>query len=35
MASDSYAWSVPSWGQFCDLCSENWVFDEEMPENIS
>ena len=30
MASDAYAYSVPSWGEFCDLCSENWVFDEEI-----
>lgn len=28
MASESYAWSVPGWGYFCDLCSENWVFNE-------
>ena len=28
MASDNYAWSVPSWGVFCDLCSESWVFDD-------
>ena len=33
MASDAYAWSVPSWGPFCDLCSENWVFDEEPLDN--
>ena len=29
MASDTYAYSVPSWSQFCNLCSENWVFEEE------
>ena len=29
MASDAYAYSVAGWGQFCDLCSEGWVFDEE------
>lgn len=29
MASDNYAWSVPNWGRFCDLCSETWVFDCE------
>jgi len=28
MASDTYAYSVSGWSQFCDLCSENWVFDE-------
>ena len=28
MASDSYAYSVPGWGDFCDLCSESWVFEE-------
>jgi hypothetical protein len=34
LASDSYAWSVPSWGLLCDLCSEDWVFDapEEAPD---
>jgi len=32
MSSDAYAYSVASWGQFCDLCSESWVFEEE---NIS
>ena len=26
-ASDNYAWSVPAWGIFCDLCSETWVFE--------
>jgi hypothetical protein len=25
MASESYAWSVPGWGQLCDLCSEEGV----------
>ena len=29
MASESYCWSKPSWGQFCDLCSEEWVLNEE------
>lgn len=29
LASEAYAWSVPNWGVFCDLCSENWVFLEE------
>ena len=31
LASDAYAWSVPFWGSFCDLCSEEWVLqgDEE------
>lgn len=34
LASDAYAWSVPSWGALCDLCSEEWVFDpEQNPEN--
>lgn len=28
LASDNYAWSVPKWGLFCDLCSETWVFEE-------
>ena len=28
LASDAYAWSVQGWGTFCDLCSEEWVFDE-------
>ncbi len=29
LASESYAKSrVPSWGVLCDLCSEEWVFDE-------
>lgn len=27
MASEVYAWSVPGWGDFCDLCSEEWVLD--------
>lgn len=34
MSSDAYAWSVPSWGAFCDLCSENWVFDEDHHDNV-
>ena len=25
MASESYAWSVGSWGVLCDLLSEEWV----------
>lgn len=29
MASDAYAYSVPYWGDFCDLCSEDWVFEED------
>lgn len=29
LASDAYAWSVPGWGEFCDLCSEEWVLYEE------
>ena len=29
LASDAYAWSVPGWGDFCDLCSEEWVFNED------
>jgi len=29
MASESYAWSVPGWGQLCDLCSEEWVVQSE------
>jgi len=29
MASDAYAWSVPGWGAFCDLCSEEWIFNED------
>ncbi len=28
MASDAYAWSVPSWGVLCDLLSEEWVIHE-------
>jgi hypothetical protein len=28
LASDNYAWSVPRWGILCDLCSEEWVFEE-------
>lgn len=32
MASDAYAYSVPSWSHFCDLCSEDWVFCEESPD---
>lgn len=29
LASDAYAWSVPGWGEFCDLCSEEYVLVEE------
>jgi hypothetical protein len=29
LASENYAWKVPSWGALCDLCSEEWVFDGE------
>jgi hypothetical protein len=29
LSSDAYAWSVPGWGALCDLCSEEWVFEEE------
>lgn len=29
LASESYAWSVPSWGTLCDLCSEEQVFYQE------
>lgn len=29
LASDAYAYSVPYWGLFCDLCSESWVFQTE------
>lgn len=25
----SYIHHWPSWGLFCDLCSENWVFEPE------
>ena len=25
LSSDSYAYNVPAWGIFCDLCSEGWV----------
>lgn len=24
--------TIPSWSALCDLCSENWVFDEEEEE---
>lgn len=30
MASDAYAWSVPGWSELCDLCSEEWVFDQDL-----
>jgi len=26
------AWSVPSFGALCDLCSEAWVFQDEVEE---
>jgi hypothetical protein len=29
LSSDSYAYSVPGWGQLCDLCSEEYVLYEE------
>jgi hypothetical protein len=29
MCSDAFAWSVPGWGELCDLCSEEWALDEE------
>jgi len=28
LASEAYAWSVPSWGVLCDLLSEEYVLDE-------
>lgn len=28
LASDAYAWTVPSWGVLCDLCSEEYVLDD-------
>ena len=33
LASDAYAYSVPGWAVLCDLCSEDWVFHEEPPDN--
>lgn len=27
MASNAYAYSVPGWGDFCDLCSERGVLE--------
>lgn len=24
--------SIPGWGDLCDLCSENWVFEIQCPE---
>lgn len=32
LASDAYAWSVPFWGAFCDLCSEEWVLHGDTPD---
>jgi len=32
LASDAYAWSVPFWGAFCDLCSEEWVLHGDAPD---
>lgn len=32
LASEAYAWSVPSWAAFCDLCSERWVLEPD--ENV-
>ncbi len=29
LASDAYAWSVPSWGVLCDLLSEEWALHPE------
>jgi hypothetical protein len=29
-APEEYCWSVPNWGNFCDLMSEEWVFDEHI-----
>lgn len=29
LASEGYAWTVPSWNVLCDLCSEEWVLYEE------
>lgn len=29
LASESYAWTRPSWGILCDLCSEEFVLYEE------
>lgn len=29
LASDAYAWSVPAWGDLCDLCSEDWCLNDE------
>lgn len=28
MSSEAYAWSVPSWGSFCDLCSEEPALED-------
>jgi len=33
MASDAYAYSVPGWGALCDLCSEEWVFQQVPTED--
>ncbi len=31
----SYIHQWPSWGAFCDLCSEDWVFEpESLQENL-
>jgi hypothetical protein len=29
MASEAYCWSVDRWGDFCDLCSEEWVLHDK------
>jgi len=34
LASDAYAWSVPGWGQLCDLCSEEYVLYEGEVDNL-
>jgi len=31
-ASDAYAYSKYGWCALCDLCSENWVFQEDPPD---
>jgi hypothetical protein len=28
LASEAYCYSKPAWGLLCDLCSEEWVFNE-------
>lgn len=33
LASEAYAWSVPSWGVLCDLCSEEYVLYPEHGED--